>query len=139
MLDKKIAAIKLISGEEILCTLLELNKEDGHTVLYFENPLRIQYRDRRKNKKYSLEPWLCIKNNNVHCIDVTKIITVHRVDEEEILLEYESFFRKALKPRPRKIRSTNRIGYVGNTNDFKKVLERLYKDTDSYERPIEDS
>ena len=137
MTDRKVASIKLVSGEEIICTLLELNKEGEHTTLTFKNPLRIQLRDRRRNKIYSLEPWLCLKNDTLHCININKIITVHVVDDQSILNDYDSHYRKkiSLKPKPKVVRSADSIGYVGNTNDFKSTLERLYRDTDSYERP----
>ena len=51
---------------------------------------------------------------------------------------YSEFFdRKAkLSAKPkRKFNSSTKIGYIGNTNDFKNSLEKLYKDTDSYEKP----
>ncbi len=140
MNDGKIASIKLVSGEEIICMLLGIEKDGSYTILSFTNPLRIQLRDRRRNKRYSLEPWLCLKNDTIHCIDVTKIITVNEIVDEDVLSDYNSYYKKKinLMPKPkRSIRTTNKIGYVGNTNDFKDVLEKLYKDTDSYEKPTD--
>jgi len=138
MTDKKIASIKLVSGEEVVCTLLSIEKDGSYTILSFTNPLRIQLRDRRRNKRYSLEPWLCLKNDTIHCIDVTKIITVNEITDENVLNDYNSYYRKKinLMPKPkREISTSNKIGYVGNTKDFKDVLEKLYRDTDSYENP----
>ena len=136
--DGKIASIKLITGEELICMLLGIEKDGNYTVLSFTNPLRIQLRDRRRNKKYSLEPWLCVKNDSIHCIDVTKIITVYEITDSILLDDYNSYYRKKLnliaKPK-RSVKSTNKIGYVGNITDFKNTLEKLYKDTDSYEKP----
>jgi hypothetical protein len=140
MNDGKIASIKLVSGEEIICMLLGIENDGSYTVLSFTNPLRIQLRDRRRNKRYSLEPWLCLKNDSIHCIDVTKIITVNEIVDEDVLSDYNSYYKKKinLMPKPkRSIRTTNKIGYVGNTNDFKDVLEKLYNDTDSYEKPTD--
>lgn len=139
MTDRKIASIKLVSGEEIICTLLEIDNEGEFATLTFSNPLRITLRDRRRNKSYTLEPWLCLKNDSLHCINVNKIITVHAVNDQDILDDYDAFYRKKLnlKPKPKRIKSSNKIGYVGNTNDFKNSLERLYNDTDSYERPTD--
>ena len=140
MTDKKIASIKLVSGEEVVCTLLSIEKDGNYTILSFTNPLRIQLRDRRRNKRYSLEPWLCLKNDTIHCIDVTKIITVNEIADENVLNDYNSYYRKKinLMPKPkREISTSNKIGYVGNTKDFKDVLEKLYRDTDSYEKPTD--
>ena len=61
MEEKRIAAIKLVSGEEIICTLIEMEKDGIYTNLLFKDPARIVTRDRRKSKRFSLEPWL-IKN-----------------------------------------------------------------------------
>ena len=137
MTQDRIAAVKLITGEEIICNLIELETEGSYTTLTFSNPLRIQLRERRRSKNYTLEPWLCIKNNSIHCIDITKIITVNVVDDSQVLNDYNAFFRKKLelKPKPKVVRSADNIGYVGNVNDFKNTLEKLYNDTDSYEKP----
>ena len=141
MTDGKIASLKLISGEELICTLISIDEGDIYTTLSFSNPLRIQLRDRRKNKQYILEPWLCLKNDTIHSIDITKIITVHEITNDEVLDEYNSYYRKKLNLAPKPNRAKNaiiKIGYVGNTKDFKSVLERLYKDVDSYEKPIDE-
>ena len=118
--------------------MLNLEQGEEYTTVSFKDPVRISLRDRRKTKKYSLEPWLCIKNNIVHTIDITKILTVYEVTDINILNDYSEFFdRKAkLSAKPkRKFNSSTKIGYIGNTNDFKNSLEKLYKDTDSYEKP----
>jgi hypothetical protein len=134
----KIAAIKLVSGEEIVCTLVKLEDDSGYTVLSFKDPVRVVLRDRRKPKKYSLEPWLCIKNDTIHVIDVTKILTVYEISDVDILNDYSAFFKRKLKlfSKPNRYNDSNsKIGYIGNVNDFKNTLEKLYKDIDSYEKP----
>ena len=138
MSDDKIASLKLISGEEVICTLLGLEQGPEYTSVSFKDPVRISLRDRRKTKKYSLEPWLCIRNDIVHTIDITKILTVYEVTDITILNDYSEFFNKKVKlfAKPkRKFNSSNKIGYIGNINDFKNTLEKLYKDIDSYEEP----
>mgnify|MGYP000868562689 CR=1 FL=1 len=134
----KIAAIKLVSGEEIVCTLLSLEQDGDRTNLSFKDPVRILLRDRRKPKKYTLEPWLCIKNDTVHVIDIIKILTVYEITDVNVLNDYAFFFKKTGKlfNRPKKkFNSSSEIGYIGNVNEFKSTLEKLYKDTDSYEKP----
>ena len=134
----KIAAIKLVSGEEIVCTLVKLEDDSGYTVLSFKDPVRVVLRYRRKPKKYTLEPWLCIKNDTIHVIDVTKILTVYEISDIDILNDYSTFFKRKLKlfSKPNRYnKSSSKIGYIGNVNDFKNTLEKLYKDIDSYEKP----
>ncbi len=134
----KIVAIKLVSGEEIVCTLVKLEDDSGYTVLSFKDPVRVVLRDRRKPKKYALEPWLCIKNDTLHVIDITKILTVYKISDVDILNDYSTFFKRKLKlySKPERYsNSSSKIGYVGNVNEVKTTLEKLYKDIDSYEKP----
>ncbi len=138
MTDHKIASLKLISGEELICTLLNLEQGEEYTTVSFKDPLRISFQDRRKTKKYSLEPWLCLKNDMIHTLDITKILIVYEITDIDILNDYAEFFDRKVKlsAKPkRKFNSSSKIGYIGNVNDFKNSLEKLYKDTDSYEKP----
>lgn len=129
----KIAALKLITGEEIVCTLLELVCESGYKVLVIKDPLKIQIRDKRKSESYSLSKWLVIGNEGIHDIEISRIITVNQIDDDELLNEYKSFFRKKLNSP--KSRASKKVGFIGNTKEYKKMFERLYKDVDAYERP----
>lgn len=148
MSNNKIAALKLITGEELICTLLNLSENGDNTdslillqeladeelikTLSFKNPLIIKPHERRKIKSYNLEPWLIINNDSIHTIDIRKIITVNRINDIELINEYLSFFKTKLTLNPKPI---NKIGYVGNVDNYKNYLERLYKDTDPYEKP----
>ena len=129
MEETKYASIKLVSGEEIICTLLDMSKDGPYTIVTIKNPAKIEHRDKRKRKSFSLSPWLVIGNNGIHDIEISKIITVNKIEDEEILHQYKSFFRKKLVPP--KPRASKEIGFIGNVNEYKKILERLYKDTDS--------
>lgn len=132
MEDLKIASIKLVSGEEIICQLLGMAKDGPYTVVTIKNPAKIEHRDKRKRRSYSLSNWLMINNEGMHDIEVGKIITVNELDDEEILHQYHQFFRRRLNPP--KPRASKDIGFVGNVKDFKKTLEHLYKNVDSYDR-----
>ena len=76
-----------------------------------------------------MSPWLIVENDGLHDIEVSKIITVTELSDPDLIQKYTSFFRKKLTaPKPR---ASKDIGFVGNVNEFKKILEKIYKDTDS--------
>ena len=132
MEERKIASIKLVSGEEIICTLLGISKDGPYTVVTIKNPVKIELRDRRKKKSYTLTDWLMFRNDGMHDIEVSKLITVNQIDDIELLHSYDNYFKTALKaPKPR---ASKQIGFLGNVNEYKKTLEKIYKDLDSYER-----
>ena len=129
----KIAALKLVTGEEIICTLIEMVSEGSYTTVVIKDPAKVERRDRRKRNSYSLNNWLIFGNEGYHDIEVSRIITVNQITELDVLDRYHSFFRKKITaPKPR---ATKNIGFIGNTKDYKEILERLYKYTDSYEKP----
>ena len=129
MEEQKIASIKLVSGEEIICTLIEMSKDGPYTIVTIKNPARIEHRDRRKKRSYVLVPWLIVGNMGFHDIEISKIITVNELTDEDILDQYKDLFRKKLVPP--KPRASKEIGFVGNINEYKKILERIYRDSDS--------
>ncbi len=132
MEEKKVASIKLVSGEEIICTLLSISKDGPYTIVTIKDPVRIDIRDRRKKKSYTLTDWLMFRNDGMHDIEVSKIITVNEIDDIELLHSYDNYFKNTLNaPKPR---ASKKIGFLGNVNDYKKTLEKIYKDLDSYER-----
>ena len=132
MEEKKVASIKLVSGEEIICTLLSISKDGPYTIVTIKDPVRIDIRDRRRNKSYTLTDWLMFRNDGMHDIEVSKIITVNQIDDIELLHSYDNYFKNALNaPKPR---ASKKIGFLGNVNDYKKTLEKIYKDLDSSER-----
>ena len=104
MEELKIASLKLVTGEEIICGLMDMYKEGPYTTVVIKDPVRIERRDRRKRDSYSLSNWLIIGNEGIHDIELSRIITVNLVDNDEILDRYKAFTRKKLtSPKPRGI------------------------------------
>ena len=136
MEDLKIASIKLVSGEEIICQLIEMTKDGPYTIVTIKNPAKIEHRDKRKRRSYSLSNWLMIRNEGLHDIEISKIITVNKLEDQEVLDQYHQYFKKRLtSPKPR---ASKEIGFIGNVKEHKKILERLYRDVDSYREEPKD-
>jgi len=135
MEDRKVASIKLVSGEEIICTLLGISKDGPYTIVTIKDPAKIESRDRRKKRSFALSDWLMIHNYGMHDIEVSKIITVNEIDSIELIKLYDNYFdlkSELTQPKPR---ASKDIGFLGNINDYKEVLERIYKDIDSADKP----
>lgn len=135
---EKICSIKLVSGEEIVCNVIEIMEFENHTSVAIQNPLKITYRSSsRKNtigSEYKFSPWLVVDKSDLLELNLNKIITVCEVDNYEILSEYKRRFQKKLRPNPtRNIKKE--MGFVGSVDDFRKTLEKIYKE-DSYDRDI---
>ena len=130
MEDKKVASIKLVSGEEIICTLLDISEDGPYTIVTIKDPAKIEKQDRRTKRPYTLSDWLIIHNHGIHDIEISKIITVNAIDSIEVLNLYNNYFFNTNKVLPPKPRASKKIGFLGNINECKVVLERIYRNND---------
>ena len=135
MEDRKVASIKLVSGEEIICTLLGISKDGPYTIVTIKDPAKIENRDRRKKRSFALSDWLMVHNHGMHDIEVSKLITVNEITSIELLELYDNYFQSRVPLMQPKPRASKDIGFLGNINDYKEVLERIYKDSDSADHP----
>lgn len=133
---EKICSIKLITGEEIVCEVIEIMDFDSHTSVAIHNPIKITHRTSSRKSStdlsFKFSPWLVVDKSDIHEINLNKIITICEVKDYEILYEYKRQFQKKLKPKP--VRNfKKKMGFVGSTEEFRKTLEKLYEG-DSYNR-----
>lgn len=129
MVDKLIA-IKLISGEEIVCRVKAINQysEDDYTFI-ISNPYVLDYspRSRRKNK-YSIEPWFNLSTTDEFELESGTILAMSPVENEDVIEMYKTKSPELkLLDRPIRPKPSDSTGYVGNVNTFRKSLEEIYK------------
>ena len=133
MNELRFASIKLISGEEILCYVLDvIDYPESNTHIVIRDPLKVEYVDskRKGTPKFRLIPWIHFTNKREHELDITKVFGMSLVEDEEARDYHSRHFHKQLTQQS--LKSKN--GYLGSVSDFKKTLEHLYKDVDSYDR-----
>ena len=67
-------------------------------------------------------------------LSVANIITMSKVEDEEIKENYLEILHVNNKSLPPVATTKDELGYVGSVTEFKERLEKLFKDTDA-ERP----
>ncbi len=135
MTEVKLAAIKLISGEEIICYVLDIIDSDHYSTILIRDPLKVEFNDGRRSKKnYKLSPWFLFSTSREHEIDLGKIMGISKIEDTDLRSEYTRYFARILAPAIDDTKSDTE-GYLGSVQDTREILEKLYKDTDSKERP----
>lgn len=132
MNELRFTSIKLISGEEILCYVLDfIEYPDSNTHIVIRDPLKIEYVDnkRKGSVKYKLTPWINFSSKREYEIDIYKIFSMSIVTDQEAKDHHSRHFHRQLTSTPIKAKN----GYVGSVKDFKKLLEKIYRDVDSYD------
>lgn len=133
-MEEKLAAIKLITGEEVICNVIDISKDNTMLQLRDVYTLSIEY-SRRGIPKFSLLPWFFLNADKDIELSVANIITMTQLEDPEIreaYLEIVHTNNKSLPPAPS---SKDELGYIGSVTDYKKILERLYTDVDAVEPP----
>lgn len=135
MEDDFYATIKLKSGEEIFTKVCPCFEQES-TLLLLSNPITFSEINIRGNKTgYKLEPWLKTTREDMFLIDMDDVITMSESKDIEMIMMYQSWLRESKdfsdSEDPYGIRKkiNRKMGRIGNVNDTKEILERLFKES----------
>ena len=128
MEDEFYATLKLKTGEELFCKVCA-SEEDDRTLLLVSHPITVQ---EIKNKigiiGYKVEPWLKTTDEDLFVINLEDILTMSESADTEMIGMFESFIKDSALEKNTKHRMNRRMGYLGNVNDTKETLEKLFKE-----------
>ena len=132
MNDSFPATIKLITGEEILAevSLMEENGSDFFLVndaIVISETMQVDHQKGVAMSGLLPKKWQLYANDSMTIINKQHIISISELDKFGT-----EFYAKALiaaklsSPVKRKVDSSDNVGYVGNVDDSRKLLERMY-------------
>jgi hypothetical protein len=125
-----LATLKLVSGEEIIATVIYLEDEDK---VLLENPFSVEFSKQRQGKLeitgFAFKEWVMASFDNMYIISRNHIITITEVEGPISEFYYKNLNKlensKQLLHKPNKL--PRKSGYLGSINETKKSLEDIYK------------
>ena len=84
------------------------------------------FSQKREMNGYKVEPWLKTSSDDMFLLSMEKVITLSESENEQIIAIYETFLQD-LNDERGQLRLSDKMGYVGNINETKKLLEKLYR------------
>ena len=121
------ATIKLVSGEEIFAQVTPSEEED-RTLLILDTPVKfesIMIKHMGVNA-VKVEPWMSLGDDSMVIIDMSKVITISEVKDEQILCIYNKYLRD--KDRDSNQTKVNEdMGFLSSISEARVNLEKLYK------------
>ena len=128
--DDFYATLKFKSGEEIFAKVAA-SEEDDRTVLLVTNPIVVE---EIKNKfgieGYKIEPWLKTTTDDMFVINLDDILTMSESSDVEMIMMYQEYVRSSNTKNDSNYSKIDRkMGRIGNVNDMKEVLEKIFKST----------
>tara|TARA_Y100001978_G_scaffold136601_1_gene122098 strand:+ start:631 stop:1068 length:438 start_codon:yes stop_codon:yes gene_type:complete len=121
-----LAAIKLVSGEEILSKVVVCSDDDDRIIL--ENPVVCQeVRTPGANIPlgYKFEPWMKLTDEEVFIVDMNRIITMSEIRDKEVNKTYSTIIKQGFTRSHPEI--TKEMGYVNSVNEARRQFEEIYK------------
>tara|TARA_R100000030_G_C3176648_1_gene104772 strand:+ start:72 stop:464 length:393 start_codon:yes stop_codon:yes gene_type:complete len=125
--DDFYATLKLKTGEEIFAKIAASEEED-RTMLLVSNPIIVgEIKSKHGVVGYKVEPWLKTTTEDMFILDIKDILTMSESSDIEMIMMYQDYVRSADKNISNESTLNRKMGRLGNVNDMKEILEKIYK------------
>ena len=125
--DDFYATLKLKTGEEIFAKVAATEEED-RTMLLVSNPVVVnEIKSRSGVVGYKVEPWLKTTTEDMFILNIADILTMSESSDIEMIMMYQDYVRTSNSDEDNNKQINRRMGRIGNVNDAKEVLEKLFK------------
>ena len=124
--DDFYATVKFKSGEEIFAKVAATEEED-RTMLLVSNPIIVQeIKSRSGAVGYKIEPWLKTTTDDMFVVNLDDILTMSESSDIEMIMMYQDYIRSSNKEDNNQSNISRNMGYLGNVNDTKELLEKIF-------------
>ena len=125
--DDFYATIKFKSGEEIFAKVAA-SEEDNRTMLILHHPIIIgEIRGKRGIVGYKVEPWLKTSKEDMFIVNMENVLTLSESSDMEMIIMYKRYLKDSENDRKNNAKINRRMGYLGNVEETKVSLEKLFK------------
>ena len=125
--DDFYATLKLKTGEEIFAKIAATEEED-RTMILVSNPVVVnEIKNRSGVVGYKVEPWLKTTTEDMFILNIADILTMSESSDIEMIMMYQDYVRSSNEDVDNNKQINRRMGRIGNVNDAKEILEKLYK------------
>jgi len=125
--DDFYATIKFKSGEEIFAKVAA-SEEENRTMLILHHPIIIgEIRGKSGIVGYKVEPWLKTSKEDMFIINMENVLTLSESSDMEMILMYKRYLKDSENDRKNNAKINRRMGYLGNVEETKLSLEKLFK------------
>ena len=127
--DDFYCTVKLKTGEEIFAKIAATEEED-RTMLLVSNPIIIhELKGKMGVVGYKIEPWLKTTTDDMFIINLADVLTMSESSDLEMIMMYQDYIRASDKNTTNHSPIDRKMGRLGNVNDVKEILEKIFKST----------
>ena len=130
--DDFYAAIKLISGEEIVASV-SIDETNEEHVIIAHSPVVMKMLHGGAYVK--IQPWMELADDDMFIFHMDKIITMTEIKDEKVTKIYQRYVQEEneeedmtkLLPSGGEVKPDEKMGYVSTVEDARKNLEEVWK------------
>ena len=129
--DDFYCTVKLKSGEEIFARVAASEEED-RTMLLVSHPIIVnEIKGRMGVVGYKIEPWLKTTTDDMFVVNLEDVLTMSETTDIEMIMMYQDYIRSSESDKNATNQSSidRKMGRLGNVNDVKEILEKIYNKT----------
>ena len=127
MEDDFYATLKFKNGEEIFARIAA-SEEENRTMLLVHHPILVsEIKGKKGLLGYKVEPWLKTTREDMFIINMDNVLTLSESQDVEMIMMHQNFVRDSSEDMTNHSKINRRMGYLGNVNDTKKSLEKIFK------------
>ena len=127
MEDDFYATLKFKNGEEIFARIAA-SEEDNRTMLLVHHPILVsEIKGKKGLLGYKVEPWLKTTREDMFIVNMDNVLTLSESSDVEMIMMHQNFVRDSSEDMTNHSKINRRMGYLGNVNDTKEILEKLFK------------
>ena len=78
---------------------------------------------------YKIEPWLKTTTEDMFVLNMSDILTMSESSDIEMIMMYQDYIRSSNKNNKNHSTIDRSMGRLGNVNDMKEILEKIFKST----------
>ena len=129
--DDFYCTVKFKSGEEIFAKVAASEEED-RTILLVSNPIIVkELKSKMGVVGYKIEPWLKTTTDDMFVVNLEDVLTMSESTDIEMIMMYQDYIRSSESDKNSTNQSSidRKMGRLGNVNDVKEILEKIYNKT----------
>jgi len=130
-IEEFLAAIKLVSGEEILGKVI-VDYSSPEEKIIVENPLichEVRSYGANIPMGYKFEPWMKMTDEDTFVIGLEKIITLSEIKDKLVVNTFDDVVKNGFKRQHPELSSD--MGYINSVKKSRDILDKLYKGPDA--------
>jgi hypothetical protein len=127
--DDFYCTLKLKTGEELFAKVAA-SEEDDRTMLLVSNPIIVgEIKSKVGVVGYKVEPWLKTTTDDMFILNMNDVLTMSESSDIEMIMMYQDYIRTSNKQKGNNSTIDRKMGRIGNVNDMKEILEKIFKNT----------